>query len=75
MVGKLQLMGPGPNYSSTRVLLYTKMLKETENEETRLFCPIFIISGISIGRGAKGRSPLPIEIPLMIINAILTKYH
>ena len=26
------------NYCCTRVLLYTKMLKETENEETRFFC-------------------------------------
>ena len=24
------------------------MLKETENEETRLFCQIFVIGGISI---------------------------
>ena len=27
------------------------MLKETENEETRLFCHIFMIGGISIGGG------------------------
>ena len=26
------------------------MLKETENEETRLFCQIFVIAGISIVR-------------------------
>ena len=31
-----------------RVLLYAKMLKETENEEIRLFCQIFVIGGISI---------------------------
>ena len=31
-----------------RVLLYAKMLKETETEETRLFCQIFVIGGISI---------------------------
>ena len=36
------------NYRYTRVLLYAKMLKETENEETRLFCQIFVIGGISI---------------------------
>ena len=29
-----------------RVLLYAKMLKKTENEETRLFCQIFVIGGI-----------------------------
>ena len=28
------------------------MLKETETEETRLFCDICIISGVLIGRGA-----------------------
>ena len=27
------------------------MLKETENKDTRIFCHIFIISGISIGGG------------------------
>ena len=36
------------NYSCTRVLLYAKMLKETENEETRLFCQIFVIGGFLI---------------------------
>ena len=36
------------NYCCTRVLLYAKMLKETENEETRFFCQTFIIGGISI---------------------------
>ena len=30
------------NYCGTRVLLYAKMLKETENEQTRLFCQIFV---------------------------------
>ena len=29
-----------------RVLLYAKMLKETENKETRLFCQMFAIGGI-----------------------------
>ena len=32
-----------------RVVLYAEMLKETENEQTRIFCHIFIIDGISIG--------------------------
>ena len=36
------------NYYCTRVLLYAKMLKEIENEETRLFCQIFVIGGILI---------------------------
>ena len=36
------------NYCCTRVLLYAKMPKETENEETRPFCQIFVIGGISI---------------------------
>ena len=38
----------------THVLLYAKMLKETETEETKLFCAIFIIGGISIGGGGPG---------------------
>ena len=46
------------NYCSTRVLLYAKMLKETENEETRLFCQICVIGGISIeGTRAPGPNP------------------
>ena len=36
-------------------MLYAKMLKETEHEETRLFCQIFVNGGISI-EGA--RAPL-----------------
>ena len=77
-------MGPGPNYSCTRVLLYTKMLKETENEETRLFCPIFIISGISIGRGPLPLAPLPGYVydcnfnaicDIKILNAFLLVCH
>ena len=36
------------NYCSMLVLLYAKMLKETENEETRLFCQIFVDGGILI---------------------------
>ena len=53
---KIELMGcAGPpgilfivNYRCTRILLYAKMLKGTENEETRLFWQIFIIGGIFI---------------------------
>ena len=33
------------------------MLKEAENEETRLFCHIFIFGGISIGGGGGGQRP------------------
>ena len=33
------------------------MLKETENEETRFFCQIFIIGGILIDPGPLGHSP------------------
>ena len=46
------------NYCCTRVLLYAKMLKETENEETRLFRQIFVIGGISI-EGARFPSAIP----------------
>ena len=45
------------NYCCTRVLLYAKMLKETEAEETRLFCQIFVIGGISIGPVCLGYPP------------------
>ena len=37
------------NKCCTRVLLYAKMLKKTENEETRLFSHIFSFGGILIG--------------------------
>ena len=42
-----------------RVLLYAKMLKETENEETRLFWQIFAIGGILI---EKARVPSATQI-------------
>ena len=36
------------------------MLKEAENEETRLFCQIYVIGGISIeGARASWATPLP----------------
>ena len=42
-------------YCYTRVLLYAKMLKEAENEKTRLFYQIFVIVGILIkGPGQPG---------------------
>ena len=47
------------NYCCTRVLLYADMLKETENEETRLFCHIFIIDGISTEGGGAPPEPNP----------------
>ena len=52
-------MGSGPpgRQYYWQLLLYAKMLKETENEETRLLCHIFIIDGISIGEGI--RAPCP----------------
>ena len=46
------------NYCCTRVLLYAKMLKETENEDTRLFWQIFAIGGIFI-EGARVSSAIP----------------
>ena len=62
----MNLGGLGPlvvniivNYCCARVLLYAKMLKETETEETRLFCHIVIIGGISIRGGGAGPIGLP----------------
>ena len=46
------------NYCCTCVLMYAKMLKETENEETRLFWQIFVIGGILI-KGARVPSATP----------------
>ena len=56
---KLNLEGPGPlvvntivNYCCTQ-----KMLKETETDETIVFCHIFIIGSISIGGGLGPLNP------------------
>ena len=53
------------------------MLNETENEETRLFCHIFYIGGISIGGdpGCLGLPPLATPIILtsmlfVMLNAV-----
>ena len=43
-------------YCCTRVLLYAKMLKETEKHS--LFCQVFIIGVISIGGGGPLSPPL-----------------
>ena len=57
------------NYLCTRVLLYAKMLKETENEEARLFCHIFLIAGILI---KEEPGPLgPSLAMLMIVTSML----
>ena len=53
------------NYCCTRVLLYDKMLKETENEETRLFCQTFVISGVSIVR-ARAPWAIPLAMPMIL---------
>ena len=45
------------------------MLKETENEETKLFCHIFVFNGISIGGTRAFWAPLlatPIIVTLML---------
>ena len=47
-------------------MLYAKMLKETENEETRLFfCQICVIGGISI-EGGPGPLGLPMASPMIL---------
>ena len=48
-----------------RVLVYAKILKETENEETRLFCQIFVIGGISI-EGATPMISKPQATPMIL---------
>ena len=42
------------------------MLKETENEKTRLFCHIFIICGISIGEAL---AP-PLATPMIVTSML-----
>ena len=58
------------DYCSTRVLLYAKMLKETKNEETRLFCHIFIIGGISIGWGKGTGLPTTLAKPANVTSML-----
>ena len=41
------------------------MLKETENEETRLFRQIFVIGGISI-EGARDPGPPPLPTAMIL---------
>ena len=53
------------NYCCTRVQLYAKMLKETENEETRRFCQIFVIGGISI-EGARAPWATLLATPMIL---------
>ena len=42
------------------------MLKETETEETRLFCHTFVIGDISIGEAGPVGPPLPPAKPMTI---------
>ena len=46
-------------------MLYAKMRKESENEETRFFCQIFAIGGISI-EGARGLLGHPQGTPMVL---------
>ena len=50
--------------SCTRVLLYAKMLKETEIEEIGRFCHLFLIGDISI-RGSPGPVGPPLAMPMV----------
>ena len=42
------------------------MLKETENEETSLFCHIFVIGSISIG----GHALSPLATPMIVASMV-----
>ena len=46
-------------------VLYANMLKETENEETRLFSQICVIGGISI-EGAQAPWATPMATPMIL---------
>ena len=45
--------------------MYAKTLKETENEETRLFRQIFVIGGILI-EGAQAPRVIPLTTPMIL---------
>ena len=53
------------NNCCTRVLLYAKMLKETENEETRLFCQIFV-SGAILSEETRAPLAIPMATPMIL---------
>ena len=52
-------MGPGPpgRQHHWKLLLYEKMLKETENEETKLFCHIFSLVAFRLGEDPRPLGP------------------
>ena len=45
--------------------MYAKMLKKTENEETRPFCQIFVIGSILI-EGAQALWAKPLAMPMIL---------
>ena len=49
------------------------MLKETENEETRLFCQVFVIGGISI-EGVRAPWATPLATPMILRQDRALKY-
>ena len=51
------------------------MLKETQNEETRLFCQIFVIGGISI-EGTRAPWATLMATPMILrLNRALKFFH
>ena len=63
------------NYCFTRVLLYAKMLKETEAKETISCFHIFVISGISIGQGAGHLPPSSVATSMIYgVSNLSTTY-
>ena len=53
------------NYSYARVMLYAKVLIETEHEETSLLCQIFVIGSISI-EGARAPWVIPVATSMIL---------
>ena len=49
------------------------MLEKTENEETRLFCQIFVIGGISI-EGARTPRATPLATPMILRQDCALKF-
>ena len=55
------------NYSCMRVLLYAKMLRETENEEARLLVTFLSLVAFRLGVPAP---PPPLAMPMIVISML-----
>ena len=78
-LAKIELRGTSPqvlniivNYCGTRVLLYAKMLKETEIEKTTRFFVMFLSL---VAFQLRGRPPLPLDTLMGTLRSGKPKLH